>query len=187
MESNINSKLEEAKHRMEGAIKHLEGELVKIRAGRATPDLLKDIKVDYYGQTMPINQVANIAVADARTLIIQPWEKNMLEPIEKEILKANLGFTPVNNGKVIRITIPELTQERREQLAKQVKKEGEEAKVAVRNVRRDIISAIKKLKDQSVSEDAIKDALDEMEDITKDFIEKIDKIVKKKTEEIMTV
>ncbi len=187
MDTNITNNLEQAKQRMNGAIKHLEEELAKIRAGRATPDILKDIKVEYYGQSMPINQVANVVAADARTLIIQPWDKNMLDPIEKEILKANLGFTPINNGKVIRINIPELTQERREQLAKLVKKEGEDAKIAVRNIRRDIISSIKKLKDNGISEDEVKKGVEKAEEITKDFIEKIDKIIENKTKDVMSV
>ena len=187
MDENLNNYLKSAEEKMSHSLKHLESELTKLRAGRATPELVKDLKVNYYGQDMPLYQVANIAAADARTLIIQPWEKSMLDPIEKEILKANLGFTPINNGQVIRINIPELTEERRKQLAKQVKEEGEKAKIAIRNIRRDTISKVKKLTKEGVSEDAVRDLQDDIEDLTKKYVEKVDKVVQAKTKEIMSV
>jgi ribosome recycling factor len=131
---------------MKKAINHLESELVKIRAGRATPQMLDGIVVDYYGNPTPISQVGNITVADARTIMIQPWEKNMLQPIERSIIAANIGINPQNDGSIIRIFLPALTEERRKEIVKRVHVEGEHSKVAIRNIRRDAIEGIKKLK-----------------------------------------
>src|SRR5690606_7335102 len=142
---------------MKKAINHLEVELTKIRAGKANPQMLDGIQVDYYGSPMPINQVANITVLDARTLSIQPWEKNMLQPIERAIIAANIGFNPQNDGSLIRIYLPPLTEERRRELVKRCQAEGEHSKVAIRNIRRDSIEAIKKLQKNGLSEDAAKD------------------------------
>ncbi len=191
MTEEVQMYLDDAKERMEGALKHLEDELAKIHAGKASPAMLKDIKVDYYGQMTPLTQVANVGVKDARTILVQPWEKKMLEVIEKEIMKANLGFNPVNNGEMLIINVPELTEERRKQLTKQVKQEGENTKIAIRNIRRDVISEIKKLEkakdDSKISEDESKDAQDQVQKLTNDYIKKVEKIIDAKTKDIMTV
>src|SRR6476659_5109798 len=145
--------MEEAESLMTKSISHLESELTKIRAGKASPSMLDGISVDYYGSPTPINQVANISVLDARTVSIQPWEKNMLAPIERSILKANIGITPQNDGVQIRLFLPPLTEERRRELFKKASAEGEHSKVAVRNIRRDSIEHIKKLQKDGLSKD----------------------------------
>src|SRR6187549_492347 len=142
-----------AEDQMKKAIDHLEVELVKIRAGKANPQMVDGITVDYYGSPMPLNQVGNISVMDARTLTIQPWEKNMLQPIERSIIAANLGVTPQNDGAIIRIFLPPLTEERRKEIVKRVQQEGEHSKVAIRNIRRDALEHVKKLKKDGLSED----------------------------------
>ncbi len=193
MVEEVKMYLDDAKERMERALKHLEEELAKVHAGKATPAMLKDITVEYYGTRVPLNQVAAVGVKDARTIVVQPWEKQMLAVIEKEILKANLGFNPTNTGEVLFINVPELTEERRKQLVKIVKQEGEQAKIAVRNIRRDVIKDIKRLEkgdkdlDIKISEDESKDAQDEIQKITDDFIKKIDKMIEAKTKELLTV
>ncbi len=193
MVEEVQMYLDDARERMERALKHLEDELAKVHAGKATPAMLKDITVEYYGTRVPLNQVAAVGVKDARTIVVQPWEKQMLAVIEKEILKANLGFNPTNTGEVLFINVPELTEERRKQLVKVVKQEGEQAKIAVRNIRRDVIKDIKRLEkgdkdlDIKISEDESKDAQDEIQKITDDFIKKIDKMVEAKTKELLTV
>src|SRR5690349_24502592 len=144
---------EDADESMIKAISHLEAELVKIRAGRATPQIVDGIMVEYYGSPTPLNQVANITVADARTLTIQPWEKNMLQPIERAIIAANIGITPQNDGNLIRLFLPPLTEERRRELVKRANGEGESSKVAIRNIRRESIEDIKKLQKEGLSED----------------------------------
>jgi len=180
--------MDDAKERMEKALNHLESELTKIRAGKASPSMLKDVKVDYYGQLSPLTQMSNVGTADARTIVIQPWDKKMIGEIEKAILKANLGFNPVNNGEIIRIVVPELTEERRQQLSKMVKTEGENAKIAVRNIRRDTITELKKLeKDKTISEDESKGLQDDIQKITDDYTNKIDKIIDAKQKDIMIV
>ena len=152
---------------MKKAIDHLESELVKIRAGKANPTMLDGIVVDYYGSPTAINQVGNLSVMDARTLTIQPWEKNMLQPIERAIIAANIGINPQNDGNIIRLFLPPLTEERRKELVKRSNAEGEQAKIAIRNIRREAIEHIKKLqKDSVVSEDAAKDNESEMQDRT---------------------
>ena len=158
-----------------------------IRAGRANPHVLDKIKVDYYGTPTPLQQVGNVSVPEARMIVIQPWEKSLLKAIEKAILTSELGINPTNDGNCIRLIFPEMTEDRRKELAKDVKKKGEEAKVAVRNIRRDGNVAFKKLKGTEVSEDEIKDLEDDLQKITDKYIEKIDKMVEVKTKEIMTV
>ncbi len=172
---------------MKKAISHLESELVKIRAGRATPQMLDGIVVDYYGNPTPISQVGNITVADARTIMIQPWEKNMLQPIERSIIAANIGINPQNDGSIIRIFLPALTEERRKEIVKRVNVEGEHSKVAIRNIRRDAIEAIKKLKKDGLSEDLAKDSEDEVQEITNQYISLVDKHLASKEKEIMSV
>ena len=165
----------------------LESELTTIRAGRANPHILDKLTVDYYGAPTPLQQVANISVPEARMIQIQPWEKSMLKAIEKAILTSDIGINPTNDGTSIRLVFPELTEDRRKELAKDVKKKGEEAKVAVRNVRRDGNVAFKKLKGTEISEDDIKDLEDELQKITDKYVAKIDKMVEAKSKEIMTV
>ncbi len=172
---------------MKKAINHLEAELVKVRAGKANPTMLDGIVVDYYGNPTPINQVGNISVLDARTLSIQPWEKNMLQPIEKAIMASNIGITPQNDGANIRLFLPPLTEERRRELVKRANGEGEHSKVAIRNIRRDSIEGIKKLQKDGLSEDAGKDAEKEIQGITDKYIALVDKHLAQKEKEIMAV
>lgn len=172
---------------MKKAIQHLEAELVKIRAGRANPQMLEGIVVDYYGAPTPLNQVANVSVSDARTLMIQPWEKNMLQPIERSIIASNIGLNPQNDGAVIRLFLPPLTEERRKELVKKVNAEGEHSKVAIRNIRRDAIEHIKKLQKEGMSEDAAKDAEKDIQQITDKYIALVEKHLEAKEKEIMTV
>jgi ribosome recycling factor len=187
MVEDIKLYMDDAKERMQKALAHLENELVKIRAGKASPAMLETVTVEYYGAKVPLNQVANINTADARSLVIQPWEKKMIDVIEKAIFAANLGLTPINNGEVIRINIPPLTEERRLTLVKQVKHEGEIAKVSIRNIRRETIEEIKKLQKQGVAEDEIKHAEEEMQKMTDNFSKKVDEILHHKETEIMAV
>ncbi|MGN6194764.1 MAG: ribosome recycling factor [Ginsengibacter sp.] len=172
---------------MKKAIDHFESELVKIRAGKANPTMLDGITVDYYGNPTPINQVGNLTAMDARTLTIQPWEKNMLQPIERAIIAANIGINPQNDGNIIRLFLPPLTEERRKELVKRSNAEGEQAKIAVRNIRRDAIEQIKKAQKEGLSEDAAKDAEAAMQDITNNFISRIEKHLAAKEKEIMAV
>ena len=172
---------------MNKAINHLEAELVKIRAGKANPQMLDGVVVDYYGSPMPINQVSNISVVDARTLSIQPWEKNMLQPIERAIMAANMGITPQNDGALIRIFLPPLTEERRKELVKRCQAEGEHSKIAVRNIRRDAIENIKKKQKKGLSEDAAKDAEADAQNMTDRFISLIEKHLAAKEKEVMSV
>src|SRR3954464_6339289 len=162
--------MDDAESQMKKAINHLEAELVKIRAGKATPSLVDGITVDYYSAHVPINQVSNINVLDARTLSIQPWEKNMLQPIEKAILQANIGITPQNDGAQIRLFLPPLTEERRRELFKKASAEGEHSKVAIRNIRRDSIEHIKKLQKDGLSKDMASDAEDSIQQTTDKYI-----------------
>ena len=179
--------IDDAEEKMKGAVSHYETELTKVRAGKASPSLLADIKVDYYGTETPLNQVANVGTTDARTIVVQPWEKNMLPKIEKEILKANLGLTPINNGEIIRIVIPALTEERRKQLVKQVKSEGENAKVAIRNVRKDANNSLKQLEKDVITEDESKEGQELVQKLTDKYVAQIDKICEAKEAEILTV
>lgn len=172
---------------MQKALQHLESELIKTRAGKANPQMLDGIMVEYYGAPTPVNQVANITLSDARTILLQPWEKNMIQPIEKAIMTANLGVTPQNDGQVIRLFLPPLTEERRKELVKKVNAEGEAAKVAVRNIRRDAIEQIKKLQKDGLSEDAAKDAESRIQGLTDKSITSTDQICQAKEKEIMTI
>ena len=176
-----------AEDQMKKAIDHLEVELVKIRAGKANPQMVDGITVDYYGSPMPLNQVSNISVMDARTLSIQPWEKNMLQPIERAIIAANIGIHPQNDGNIIRLFLPPLTEERRKELVKKCHAEGEHSKVAIRNIRRDAIEHIKRLQKNGLSEDATKDAEANVQGLTDKFISTVDKHLSLKEKEIMVV
>lgn len=187
MSVDIEMLLLETEESMKKAIQHLELEVSKIRAGKATPVMLEGLTVEYYGSPTPINQVANVSVMDARTLTIQPWEKNMLAPIERSILQANIGVTPQNDGNIIRISLPPLTEERRKGLVKQANAEGEHSKVAIRNLRRDTIEKIKKLQKDGLSEDAAKDAEADVQTLTDRFIALVDKHLAAKEKEIMAV
>jgi ribosome recycling factor len=182
--TTIIGQIEEA---MKKALHHLEAELVKVRAGKANPTMLDGIIVDYYGNPTPINQVGNISVLDTRTISIQPWEKNMLQPIEKAIMVSNIGITPQNDGANIRLYLPPLTEERRKELVKKANAEGEHSKIAIRNIRRDGIENIKKLQKDGLSEDACKDAEKEVQAITDKNILLVDKLLGNKEKEIMAV
>lgn len=187
MADDIVSIIATAEEHMHKAISHLEAELVKIRAGKANPQMVDGIMVDYYGSPMPINQVANVSVMDARTLSIQPWEKNMLQPIEKAIMAANIGINPQNDGNLIRLFLPPLTEERRKELVKKCQGEGEHSKVTVRNIRRDAIEHIKRLQKSGLSEDAAKDAEANVQQVTDRFITAVEKHLVLKEKEIMAV
>ncbi|MCX8080466.1 MAG: ribosome recycling factor [Bacteroidia bacterium] len=176
-----------AKIQMEKSIKHLEAELAKIRAGKANPALLENVLVEYYGSKVPINQTASVNTQDARTLVIQPWEKSMLTPIEKAIQVANLGLNPQNDGTVIRITIPPLTEERRKELTKLAKSTGEEAKIAIRSIRKESIEAIKKLQKEGLPEDEVKQAENKIQQLTDQYVAKVDQHIQSKEKEILTV
>ena len=183
----MNEKLKEYNDKMQKSYDFLKEDLASIRAGRANPHVLDKIKVDYYGTPTPIQQVGNVSVPEARIIQIAPWDKTLIKSIEKAIMMSDLGITPSNDGTVIRLVFPELTEERRKQLAKDIRKKGEDAKVAVRNVRRDGNDALKKLKGSDVSEDEINDLNDELQKITDKFIKDIDVAVEEKNKEIMTV
>ncbi len=187
MSEEVSFVLDVGEDSMKKAVSHLEAELVKIRAGRATPQMLDGLVVDYYGSPTPISQVGNISVADARTLTIQPWEKNMLQPIERSIIAANIGVTPQNDGTIIRLFLPPLTEERRKDLVKKVHAEGEQSKIAVRSIRRDAIEDIKKLQKNGLSEDAGKDAEKEIQQLTDKYIALIDTCLASKEKEMMAV
>ncbi len=187
MSEEISRIIKDTEEAMLKALNHLEAELVKIRAGKANPNMLDGIMADYYGNPTPINQVANISVLDARTISVQPWEKNMLQVIERAITMANIGINPQNDGNVIRLFMPPLTEERRKELVKRCNAEGEHAKVAVRNIRRDGIEAIKKLQKDGLSEDISKDAEKEAQETTDKYISMIEKHLAAKEKEIMAV
>ncbi len=187
MNEELELVIEEVKERMEKAVEHLEHELARLRAGRATPALLDGITVDYYGVNSPLNQVSNINTPDAKSILIQPWEKAMLGPVEKAILAANIGLTPVNNGEVIRINVPPLTEERRHQLVKQVRNEGETAKISIRNSRKWANDELKNLLKEGMPEDLEKDAVDKVQEMTNEFSHKVDKVMSLKEKDIMTV
>lgn len=179
--------MEETEDQMTKAIDHLEAELIKIRAGKATPNMLDGIVVDYYGTNTPIAQIGNISVMDARTLSVQPWEKNMLQPIERAIIASNIGINPQNDGNIIRLFLPPLTEERRKELVKRANGEGEQSKVAIRSIRREAIEDIKKLQKDGLSEDAAKDAENDIQLLTDKFIAQIEKHLVKKDKDIMAV
>jgi ribosome recycling factor len=187
MSEEVQLYVDDSKDKMNKALVHLENELVKLRAGKANPSMLHGIVVDYYGSKMPLNQISNINTTDAKTIVVQPWEKTMVDPIEKAIFAANIGLTPINNGDMIRINIPALTEERRHQLVKQSKHEGENAKVSIRNARREAIEEIKKLQKEGVPEDEIKKAEEEMQKQTDNYSKKVDDILHRKETEVMAV
>lgn len=187
MTEELNKILADTEKLMDKAINHLEAELTKIRAGKASPSMLEGIMVDYYGNPTPINQVANVSALDARTITVQPWEKNMLQNIERAIIAANIGINPQNDGNVIRLFLPPLTEERRKELVKKCNSEGENGKISVRNIRRDAIEHIKKLQKEGLSEDASKDAEKDVQEITDKFISLIEKHLEAKEKEIMVV
>ncbi|MEO0311325.1 MAG: hypothetical protein RIQ89_982 [Bacteroidota bacterium] len=183
---DVNKLLADTKAAMQKSIDHLEVELQKIRAGRSNPAMLDAVFVDYYGTNTPVNQVANISTPDARTLQIQPWEKTMLKPIEKAITEANLGFNPQNDGSVIRINIPPLTEDRRKEMVKKSKAEAEHAKVGIRTSRKDANEAIKR-DAKATPEDICKDAEDRIQKVTDQFVAAVDKHLEAKEKEIMTI
>ena len=183
----MNEKLMVYEEKMTKTMANLDGELGAIRAGRANPNVLNRIMVDYYGTPTPIQQVANVSVPEARMIQIQPWDKSMIKAITKAIQTSDLGINPNNDGSVIRLVFPELTEERRKELQKDVKKKGEAAKVAIRNIRRDGNDSLKKLKGTEVSEDEIKDMEDDLQKMTDKFVKEVDKAVEVKSKEVMTV
>lgn len=183
----MDERLKQYEDKMNKTLDNLFSEFSSIRAGRANPHILDKLTVDYYGAPTPIQQVANVSVPEPRMIQIQPWEPAMVKEIEKAILTSEIGINPTNDGKMIRLVFPELTEERRKDLAKDVKKKGENAKVAIRNIRRDAIDAFKKLKDEDISEDAIKDLEDATQKLTDSYIKKIDGAVDDKSKEVMTV
>lgn len=187
MEEEVQLCLEITKENMENAISYLEKELGKVHAGKASPSILNGIFVDYYGVNTPLNQVANINTPDLKTVVVQPWEKNILALVEKAILAANIGLTPVNNGEVIHINIPALTEERRNQLVKQVKAEGENAKISIRNARKSANDDLRKLQNEGLSEDREKSAEDEVQEMTNDYSKKIDALLDAKEKVVMTI
>ena len=187
MEEEVQLYLDDARERMDKAVIHLQNELIKLRAGKANPNMLDGIQIDYYGTHTPLSQIANINTPDPKSIIIQPWEKKIIDQIEKAILAANIGITPVNNGEIVRLNLPPLTEERRKQLVKTLKHEGENAKVSVRNTRRETIEEIKKLQKNGLPEDTAKNTEEKVEKLTESYYKKIDEVLAKKENEIMTV
>ncbi|MCX6258211.1 MAG: ribosome recycling factor [Bacteroidia bacterium] len=187
MDDIVKMYLAESQEKMNGAINHFMTELGSIRAGKANAHILSGIYIDYYGTKTALNQMANISIPDARSIIIQPWDKTAIDSIEREIQKANLGINPQNDGQIIRLNIPPLTEERRKTLVKQVNGEGEMAKVAIRNIRRDINEDLKKLKKEGISEDDIKEAENQVQKMTDHYVKKIDEVMVLKEKDIMTV
>jgi ribosome recycling factor len=185
MNEEIDMAIDEAKSSMTKTLQHLDVELQKIRAGKATPSMLDSVKVDYYGSPTPLSQVANVNTLDARTITVQPWEKSMLEEICKGIINSNLGLNPQNNGESVLINVPVLTEERRRDLVKKAKAEGEHAKIGIRNSRKEANDFIKKL--DGISEDLIKDGEDQIQKLTDSFSAKVDELIVKKEKDIMTV
>jgi ribosome recycling factor len=187
MSELIKKQLTDAKSLMDKAIDHCDNELGKIRAGKANPSMLDGIMVDYYGSPTPLNQVASVNTPDAKTIVVQPWEKSLLAPIEKAIMEANLGVNPQNDGVIIRINVPPLTEERRRDLVKKVKAEAETGKIAIRNIRKDANEKIRKLKTEGVSEDEMKTGEAEVQKLVDGYIVKVDVLAEAKEKDIMTV
>ncbi len=187
MNEELDFLMDAAVEGMDKAIGHLERELQKLRAGKANPQMLDSVKVDYYGTPTRLTQISNINTPDPRSIVIQPWEKNMLGPIEKAIMAANLGFNPQNDGIIIRVVVPPLTEERRRDLVKKAKEEAENSKVGIRGSRREAIDAAKKLQKEGVPEDLVKKFETDIQDLTNKFIAKIDKLVEAKEADIMTI
>lgn len=184
---DVNKAMADAKAAMEKALEHLDHELAKLRTGKASTNLISDIQVEYYGNPVPVSQVANLQVNDARTITIQPWERNMLSPIERAIINANLGMTPANDGEIIRLSVPPLTEERRKELAKKAKAAGEDSKVGVRNARHKALDHIKKAVKDGFPEDSGKRKETELQDLVNKFVDQIEKVIATKEKEILTV
>ena len=187
MEEEIQFIMEETRELMDKAITHLKKELIKISTGKANPNMLSGVMVDYYGVNTPIQQVANINTPDAKTITIQPWEKSMLDPCAQAIIYANLGLNPQNNGEILIISVPPLTEERRREMVKRARHEGEEAKIGIRNARHHAINEIKKLQKDGLSEDLARDAENDIQELTNKYSKTVDEIVKEKEVDIMTV
>ncbi|WP_312698472.1 ribosome recycling factor [Sphingobacterium mizutaii] len=187
MNELISLQLDDCKDGMTKAVAHTESELTKIRAGKASPGMLDGIYVDYYGTPTPLSQVSNINTPDARTIVVQPWEKNLLSTIEKAIMDSNIGLNPQNDGSIIRLAVPPLTEERRRDLVKKVKEETEKGRVAIRNIRKDSNEQIKKLKNDGASEDEIKIGEAEVQKLTDTYIAKVDQLAELKEKDIMTI
>lgn len=187
MNELIRTQLSDAKATMEKAVDHCDSELLKIRAGKASPNMLDGIMVDYYGNPTPLQQVGSVTTPDARTLVVQPWEKSLLAPIERAIIDSNVGLNPQNDGVMIRLNVPPLTEERRKDLFKRAKEEAEKGRITIRNIRKDVNGKIQKLKSESVSEDEIKDGEAEVQKLTDAYIVKVDKLIELKEKDIMTV
>ncbi|HCM29222.1 MAG TPA: ribosome recycling factor [Bacteroidales bacterium] len=187
MEAQIIDLKKKFEENLNNTISFLNKELIKIRTGKAHPSLFDGIKIDYYGNPTPLNQMASINIPDAKTIVIQPWDKSVLSFIEKAILNANLGFTPINNGEIIRINIPQLTEERRKEYVKLAKMEGEKAKVSVRNIRREYLEKLKKLEKEGVPEDEIKKSEKEFQDIVDNTMKQIDNLIELKEKEILQI
>jgi ribosome recycling factor len=187
MSELIKKVLDDAKLHMDKAIEHCENEIAKIRAGKAMPSMLDGIMVDYYGNPTPLSQVANVNTPDARTLVVQPWEKTLIPEIEKAIMEANIGLNPQNDGTIVRLNVPPLTEERRRDLVKKVKEEAEKGRIAIRNIRKDANEKIKRLKSEGVSDDEMKTGEAEVQKLTDAYIVKVDKEAENKEKDIMTV
>jgi ribosome recycling factor len=187
MEEEIQLQLEDTQDKMQKALQHLEDELLRVRAGKATPNILDGITVDYYGAITPLNQVSNISTPDAKTIAIQPWDKSMVEAIDKAIMAANIGLTPINSGDLIRINVPALTEERRLSLVKQIKNMGENTRVSIRTARREANEAFKHMKKDGLAEDLEKNAELKVQEMTDKYIGKVDKLLEVKEKDILTV
>lgn len=187
MLADIEKHIASAQDQMDKALEHLQHELVKVRTGKANPSIVQDLRVNYYGNATPLNQVANVGLGDSRTITIQPWEKPMLAIIEQAIFAANLGLTPMNDGEMIRISVPPLTEERRKELVKQAKHMGEEAKVAIRTIRHKYLDVIKKGVKDGLPEDLGKKKETQVQDMVNHHVDKVDKLIKLKEDEIMKV
>lgn len=187
MNEEVQLIFEMTKEHMDKSIEHLDTELMRIRAGKANVHILDGIMVDYYGTPTPLSQVSNISTPDAKTIVIQPWEKTMINPIEKALMNSNVGITPANNGEIIRLAIPQLTEERRRDLVKQVKSEGENARISIRNSRRDANDEYKQMQKDGLSEDEAKSGEDTIQKLTDEYTEKVDQVVNAKEEDIMTI
>lgn len=187
MQEEVDLVLDVCKEKMGAAVEHLDKELAHIRAGKASPAMLDGVLVEYYGSQTPLNQVSNVSTPDARTIAVQPWEKSLIPEIEKAIINANLGLNPDNNGEIIRINVPVLTEERRKSLVKQVHNEGEQAKISIRGARKEANDELKKLQKEGLSEDMEKDAEDLVQKLTDDFGKKVDTLVDAKEKDILTI
>jgi ribosome recycling factor len=187
MEEEVQLQLDDTQDKMQKALQHLEDELLRVRAGKATPNILDGITIDYYGAITPLNQVSNISTPDAKTIAIQPWDKSMVETIEKAIMAANIGLTPINSGDLIRINVPALTEERRLSLVKQIKNMGENTRVSIRTARREANEAFKHMKKDGLPEDLEKHAELKVQEMTDKYIGKVDKLLEVKEKDILTV